>query len=285
MNANFEILIQHEDGTYAGRAARAAFNEVDRLETLLSRYIENSDVSRINDLPLGEEAVVDEDTMKCLQIAQRAYQLTDGAFNITIGNLIAAHKQPNNEHPQPPLSELPTPEMLELNSEDHLVKVLQKGVNIDLGGIGKGYAVDAIAEILAEWGIKKALIHGGASSVRALDPPAEKPGWLVIVRNPIDESVIVRLELADEVLSCSGLQRGEHIINPFTGQPVTDRRACWIRTKDSAAIADALTTAGMIMPISNVTALHKKLPDVSVMLLMSESDQSGEIIQQGDWPQ
>jgi uncharacterized protein (TIGR03663 family) len=284
MNANFEIFIQHEDGTYAGRAARAAFNEVDRLETLLSRYIENSDVSRINELRVGEEAIVDKDTIKCLQIAQRAYQLTDGAFNSAIGDLIAARKQGNSERLQSLLSEMPTPEMLELNAEDYTVKVLREGVSIDLGGIGKGYAIDAITEILTEWGIKKAMIHGGASSVCALEPPTEKAGWPVVIRNPIDESVIAHLELANEVLSCSGLQRGDHIINPFTGEPVTDRRACWIRTQKSAALADALTTAGMIMPIGNVMALHEKLPETSVMLLMSETDQSGGLIQQGHWP-
>jgi thiamine biosynthesis lipoprotein len=251
----------------------------------LSRYIENSDVSHINDSPVGEEIIVDDDTIKCLQIAQNAYELTDGAFNVAIGNLIAARKQGDNGQAQQFLSSVPNPEMVELNTEAYTVRVLQKGINIDLGGIGKGYAVDAIANILAEWGIKKAIIHAGASSVRALKAPAGKAGWPVIIRNPIDESVIARLELADEVLSCSGLQQGDHIVNPFTGQPVTGRRACWIRTKQSAALTDALTTAGMIMPVSSMKSLHEKLPDLSVMLLMdSETDQSWEIIRQGDWP-
>ncbi|MEN8127431.1 MAG: flippase activity-associated protein Agl23, partial [Planctomycetota bacterium] len=168
MNANFEIFIQHEDGTYAGRAARAAFNEVDRLEALLSRYIDNSDVSRINLLSPFESVIVDEHTIKCLQVAQQAYKLTDGAFNVTIGNLIAARKRADNEQVSRLMSELTTPEMIRLDDAGHSVKVLRKGVNIDLGGIGKGYAVDVAADVLTKWGIKKALIHGGASSVLAL---------------------------------------------------------------------------------------------------------------------
>jgi len=285
MNANFEIFIQHEDGTYAGRAARAAFNEVDRLETLLSHYIENSDVSRINLLSPLDTTVVDEDTIKCLRVAQRAYELTDGAFNITIGNLIEAWKREDSKLAGQLLSKLTTPEMLEIDREGCAVKMLQKGVNIDLGGIGKGYAVDAIARVLAEWGIKRSLIHGGASSILALDPPKVKDGWPIVLRNPVDESVIVHLDLANEVISCSGLQRGEHIINPFTGRPVIDRRACWVRINKNSALVDALSTAGMIMPISTVTALQEKLPNVSVMLLMKDTEPKGKIIQWGNWLQ
>jgi len=285
MNANFEIFIQHEDGTYAGRAARAAFNEVDRLETLLSRYVENSDVSRINLLSPLETAVVDEDTIKCLYIAQRAYELTDGAFNITIGNLVEAWKRKDCEPAGKSLSELTSPEMLKIDREGCAVKMLQKGVNIDLGGIGKGYAVDAIARVLAEWGIKRSLIHGGTSSILALDPPKEKDGWPIVVRNPVDESVIVHLDLVNEAISCSGLQRGGHIINPFTTKPVMDRRACLVRMNKNSALVDALSTAGMIMPVSAIAALHKKLPDISVMLLAKDIDSKGEIIKWGNWPQ
>jgi len=163
--------------------------------------------------------------------------------------------------------------------------MLQKGVNIDLSGIGKGYAVDAIARVLAEWGIKRALIHGGASSILALDPPKVKDGWPIVIRNPVDESVIVHLNLANEAISCSGLQRGEHIINPFTGKSVIDRRACLVRINKNSALVDALSTAGMIMPVSTVTALQEKLPNVSVMLLMKDTEPKGEIIQWGNWLQ
>jgi len=285
MHANFEIFIQHEDGTYAGRAARAAFNEADRLETLLSRYVENSDVNRINQLPPLDTAIVDEDTIKCLRIAQRAYELTDGAFNIAMGNLIEAWKRDDPELVGQLLSSLTTPEMLQIDQDGCEVTVLQGGVTIDLGGIGKGYAVDAMANVLAEWGIERALIHGGASSIFAMDPPKEKDGWPIVIRNPIDESVIAHLDLANEAMSCSGLQQGEHIINPFTGKPVVGRRACWIRMDKNSALVDALSTAGMIMPVSAVDALQGKLPALSMMLLLEDPESAGKTIQWGNWPQ
>ena len=285
MNTNFEIAIQHQDAKMAAQAARAAFAEIDRLEALLSHYVENSDVSRINRLAPNETAIVDEDVIKCLQLAQRAYGLTDGAFNITIGNLIKARKHESSAAPGGFLPELTTPEMLELNEQEHWVKVLQKGINIDLGGIGKGYAVDAAAVVLAEWGIQSALIHGGASSIRALGAPKGKNGWPVVLRNPVDESVVVRLELANEALSCSGLQQGGHIINPFTSQPVTDRIACWVRLAQNAAMCDAVSTAGMIMPIEKIQAMQEKQPDLSVMLLMAEGKGKEKLMQWGNWPQ
>ena len=283
MHTNFEIVIQHPDAGIAAQAARAAFREVDRLESLLSRYVENSDVSRINRLAPNETAIVDEDVITCLRLAQRAYELTDGAFNVTIGNLIQARKHESPAAPEGFLPKRPTPEMLELKEQAHSVTVLQQGLNIDLGGIGKGYAADAAADVLAEWGIQRALIHGGSSSIRALQPPNEKNGWPVLLRNPVDASVMVRLELANEAISCSGLQQGGHILNPFTGRPVTDRIACWVRLPQNAAMCDALSTAGMIMPIEKIEAMQAQRPDLSVMLLMTEGKE--KLMQWGPWPQ
>ena len=87
MATTFEILIVHEDEKYAGQAAMAAFGEVDRLEGELSRFIEHSDVSRINNLPAGEPLLLGLETFECLKISARVYAETDGAFDITIGSL------------------------------------------------------------------------------------------------------------------------------------------------------------------------------------------------------
>jgi len=282
MNANFEILIQHDDKTYAGQVARNAFNQVDRLESLLSRFIENSDVARINLLAPGDFAVVDPDTINTIRIAQKAWRLTGGAFDITIGTIIEAWKNNDASTAQKLLAEHTGMKQLELD-DAFAVKVLGGNVSIDLGGIGKGYAVDVIANMLREWDIKKAFIHGGASSVCALDGPDERKGWPITLSSPIDNSVIMRLEMKKEVLSCSGLQQGRHIINPFTGQPVTDRRACWVKKKKNAALADALTTAGMIMPIEKIRKLQTKSAGLSVMVLMTQEKKQPHLIKMGLW--
>jgi thiamine biosynthesis lipoprotein len=280
MHTEFEVFIQYGDGIYAGRAVRAAFNEVDRLEGLLSRYIENSDVSRINRLKPGQSELVSEETMQCLLTAQEAYRLTGGAFDVAMGAWIDYVKKNDENLPR---GNQPCMDQLKLYPPQ-AVEVLDKNVSIDLGGIGKGYAVDAIAQILHEWGIPKALIHGGASSIRALKHPAEKKGWPVVLSDPTNGKTVVRLEMAEEVLSCSGLRRGLHIVNPFTGEPVKDRRACWIRLPQNAALADALSTAGMIMPIEDVRRMRNNLKGCSVMILPISEEAGSKWIQMGDWP-
>lgn len=281
MHTDFQVLIQDPREAYAGQAVREAFGEVDRLENLLSRFIENSEVSQINSLSLGQEIMLDEDTLRCLQIARRAWQLTEGVFDVTVGHVIAAWKEGDVQMARSLLTNRPSMEMIELNAQNFTVAVAGGGVSLDLGGIGKGYAVDKIAEVLSEWGLDKALIHSGASSILALNPPVEKNGWPITLTNPVDLKTITRLEIKNEVLSCSGLQGGEHIIDPFTGLAVADRRACWIRLKENAALADALTTAGMIMPVDQYPFLREALSDMSIMVLITPEGQPPELIRFG----
>ena len=130
------------------QAAHAAFDLVDRLEQELSRFIANSDISRVNHLAAGQSTRVSPWTMECLEIARHIYDLTGGAFDVSIGSGL---------------------ERLELVPDEFTVHAREAGARLDLGGIGKGYAVDRMAEVLEEWEIPRALVHGGFSSVLALD--------------------------------------------------------------------------------------------------------------------
>lgn len=284
MNTTFEVFIQDTRATYAGQAARAGFKEVDRLEGLLSRYIPNSDIGRINTLKPGQEIIIDPDTFKCLQIAEQAWQLSDGAFDVTLGNIIAAWKSGDSQKALSLQANRPSMNMLKLDTDGMTVTVTGAGVNLDLGGIAKGFAVDKIAEVLRQWGIDKALIHGGASSVRALKKPLGKNGWPVTLTNPTNQQILARLQLEEEAFSCSGIEAGRHIIDPFTGRAVADRKACWVRLKENAALADALTTAAMIMPLDKIRHLPVRVPDISLLLLMISGDtQTEESLKIGNW--
>ena len=117
---------------YAAQAAQAAFDLVDRLERELSRFLPNSDITRINHLAAGERTRVAPTTLECLVIARHMFDLTGGAFDVSIG------------------TGLPS---LELDPDESLVLATTAGVRLDLGGIGKGYAVDLMAEVLEEWGL------------------------------------------------------------------------------------------------------------------------------------
>ena len=98
--------------------------------------------------------------------------------------------------------------MLVLDEDGFGVGVKSDCMSVDLGGIGKGYAVDVIEDVLKEWGITKALISAGASSVKAMEAPDGKDGWKVTITNPADGSVIEKVYLCNEVLSSSGIRKG-----------------------------------------------------------------------------
>lgn len=248
----YEVVAAHDDRQYAAQAAQACFELVDRLERELSRFLPNSDITRINHLDAGESTRVSASTLECLLIARHMFAVTNGAFDVSIG------------------TGLPT---LELDIDEAVVRAAERGVRIDLGGIGKGYAVDLMAELLEEWGLAAALVHGGFSSVLALEPPAGREGWPLTLSDPAAPSrVLEHLSVRQTALSASGVRKRDHIVDPRTGDPVRTRRAAWV-TLDrphgaaAAAIADALTTACMLLGREQIEALCRSSPGVEAWIL------------------
>ena len=292
MATTFEILIVHEDNRYARQAAAAAFDEVDRLEGELSRFIENGDVARINNLPAGERLLLGLDTFECLKISARMYAKTDGAFDITIGSLFRCWRNDDGTPRTASAEELDLARqrtgtnLLLLDEAEHTVELSVSPVQVDLGGVGKGFAVDCVAELLREWSIEIALISGGYSSVLALDAPLGTEGWPLTLSNPAGRSrILARPHLRGGALGGSGVQKGAHIINPRTGRPTSGKLAAWSGAPD-AATADALSTAFMIMTpdeIEKYCALH---PDTRAMVIMQEQDegrQKDKVLRFGPW--
>ncbi|MBL7187489.1 MAG: FAD:protein FMN transferase [Phycisphaerae bacterium] len=292
MATTFEILIVHEDDRYALQAAIAAFNEVDRLEGEFSRFIENSDVSRINNLAAGEPLLLGLDTFECLKISARVNAETAGAFDVTIGSVFQCWRNEDAAPRTPLAQELDLARqrtgmhLLELDETRLTVKLLVSQVQIDLGGVGKGYAVDRAAELLREWSIETALISGGYSSVLALDVPPGTKGWPLTLSHPADRSqILARPHLRAGALSGSGVQKGRHIISPRTAEPTEGKLAAWSGAPDAAS-ADALSTAFMIMTadeIEKYCALH---PDTRAMVIVQEQGQDTQkdkILRFGPW--
>ncbi len=246
MATSFEIRCTHPDAAYAQQAARAAFEVVDRLEQHLSRFIENSDIARINALAAGQSTIVGFESMQCLQLSAVMFAESNGAFDVSKGTGF---------------------ESLTLDPEAFVVSASASGVQLDLGAIGKGYAVDRMADVLEDWEVRRALIDAGQSSVLALDPPEGQPDWPITLSNPGDHRVLARVGATGRVLGASGIQKRDHIIDPGTGEPVRARRAAWVSaprgalaefsrragTDDSpTAVADALSTAFMIARLADI---------------------------------
>jgi thiamine biosynthesis lipoprotein len=275
MATAFEVIIIHKDAHYAEQAAWAAFGELDKIEQQLSRFIENSDISRINNLNANQPLQLGLEAFECLQLCISLGDLTDGAFDITVGALKDSRFN-KNKIMQTDLH------LIKLDKEEHTVQLSTSGVQIDLGGIGKGYAIDQMAKLLNDWSIDDALINGGCSSVLALGRPHNTEAWHLTLSNPTNRrETLADLYLQDRAVSGSGLLKGAHIIDPLTAQPVKGKRAAWA-CASTAATADALSTAFMVMSPDQIKKYCLSHPDTLAMVVTEDGDR-GEILRFGLW--
>ena len=290
MGSIFEILIAGEEAAYARHAAQAAFEELDRLYRELNRFSPSSDVSQINALAAGQAVRVGLATFECLQAAARIWAETGGAFDVTIGRLMALWRPKDGSAPSPTAEELAAARAatgmhrLELREADYSVAVKADGVRIDLGGIGKGYAVDQMAALLREWSIKAALIHGGQSSVIAVGAPPQREAWTLSLCDPDNEAVSLgKIGIRDQAVSSSGVSPTYlHVIDPRTGVAVTANDNAWA-VLPSGTIADALATAFLVMSPQEVEQYCGQHPDVSGMLWRRLPGGGREILRFGKW--
>src|ERR1700722_20015532 len=228
MATHFEVRIADEQRTYAAQAAQAALDLLDKLESHLSRFRANSDIAQIAQLAPGQKVRMSEPAFSCLEIAKKMELATLGAFSATPAAL-----QTQNCLPQWNL----LPAELSIQCESGLLQ-------FDLGAIGKGFALDRMAELLRSWDCPSFLLVAGGSSILAGDPPAEAPGWSCGLG---DDHATQRFLLTHASLSGSGLAvQGTHILDPRNGQPASRQMRAWALA-DTAAESDALSTACMVL--------------------------------------
>lgn len=269
----FEILLPPAiDASYAAQAAQEVFAGIDRLEQVLSRFIENSDISRINRRSAREAVAVGPDAFACLTECRRLYHDTGGAFDISAGRLLACWRGAGSASREPGPAELAAARaatgMDHLFLDENAFTVWSDiEISLDLGGYGKGYALDRAAETLREWEIDSFLLHGGRSTVLAGAVPAGREGWPVTLSHPGDpQQPLARLALREMSLSGSGRQKGVHIIDPRSGQPAAERLATW-SLAPGGALSDALSTAWMIMAPEAIAGYCQQHPATGALLL------------------
>ncbi len=257
MTTTFEALIVHERQEYARQAAVAVFAEIDRIEGLLSKYDARAEVAQINRLQPGQWMRVGAEVVECLGIASIAYLETGGAFDPTY----AARRHCPEKSAMEWLV-LSAPESRDRNGywagiAAEAAQAGFYGACLDLGGIGKGFALDKAMGVLREWEIGNALLNSGTSTVLAAGSmTAIGDGWTVGVGADWGKAAgLDRIQLRDMALSGSGKTvKGDHIRDPFKpAHAATNHVAAWARCS-SAAMSDAITTAFMIMSSEEVNS-------------------------------
>ncbi len=254
---------------YAMSAANALFAEIDRLEDELSRFRPCSDIFRISRLKKGESLALGLAAWDCLSLAKAVHAETSGAFDITIGPLMSLWRDADGGERQPSEAELDAARqrigahLFDLDPDGLRITVHADHLVCDLGALGKGYALDQAAELLADWEISHALLNAGTSTLLAVGILPGEDGWAV----GLDEEKKTVVKLKDEAISASGFAvKGAHIMNPRTFQPVPVRKTRAYVKAPTAAMSDALSTAFTVMEPGEAASFCQRHPEISIVM-------------------
>lgn len=271
MASTYEIVVPAggDEQRLANSVATTAFAELDRLEDELSRFRPGSDIWRISQTRAGDTVHVGLACFDCLSLAKELDQATGGAFDITIGPLMNLWRSTDGRLVQVNPAEIEEARSrvgtrhFKLDPEGLRVTPLKDRLALDLGALGKGYALDQLADLLVEWGLTNFLLNAGQSTVYGCGPGPEPDktteGWPVTVGRRL-------LRLRERALSGSGFQiQGAHIIDPRTGEPLPVKAGRSYALAPTAAVADALSTAFMLMEPGQIDQLCAGLPDLECL--------------------
>jgi len=286
MATRFEIVLYGGDPVSLRAAAEEALDEVERLESKLSLYRSESEISHLNARAAYEPVRVSPELFRLLEQARELSRETGGAFDITVGPLMRAWGFVGGSGSLPDRQRLEAAlecvgmRHLQLDPNSSAVRFARPGVMLDLGAIGKGYAIQKAAEILRDAGVASALIHGGTSTSLAIGVPPGQDSWKVAVaRPPADanslDSLVAIVPLRDSALSVSAVwgkafQHAQitygHVIDPRSGRPANSAILAAVALS-SPTESDALSTALLTLGAEQEHIINNLRPDIRTLLI------------------
>ena len=283
--------IQFAEGSLDRRKALRAFDWIDAIERQLTVYRDDSEISQLNANGFEKPVVVEERLFDLIADCHRLWAETGGAFDVTAGPLVKAWGFKRREGRIPSEGEIEEAkekvgmQHLRLDPVKRSVELRLPGMEINFGSIGKGYALDRVAEWLREQEATSVLLGAGQSSVLAIGSRPGEQGWPIDLRHPADSSrTLATLHLADQGLSTSGTaeqffehqgRRYGHILDPRSGSPVEGMLQVAV-VAPTAARAEALSTAFFVLGVDWAKDYCRRNPEIGAMLV-SEKDQEQSV--------
>jgi thiamine biosynthesis lipoprotein len=284
MATRFELVLYGEDAGHLRAAGEEALSEIARLEAQLSLYRPESEISALNARAADGPVPVDPRLFALLARAGQLSEATEGAFDITVAPLMrcwgfmgGAGRLPSEEEIAAARERVGMRHVL-LDAENFTVQFERPGMMLDLGAIGKGYAVDRAIRLLRDNGITRALLHGGTSTVYGLGAPPEAEAWTIAIRRPFatdPEDHLTHSSLRDTALSVSAPhgkafeadgRRYGHVLDPRTGRPAESALLAAVVT-ESAIDSDALSTALLTLGTDGLPLLAALYPDAHAFVV------------------
>jgi thiamine biosynthesis lipoprotein len=299
MGTTYQMVVYGVDSIRLKGALEQAAEEVQRLDRMLSNYRPESEWSEVNRNAAQRPVQVSQELFDLLARCLDYSRLSEGAFDVTVGPLMKTWGFYKGSGHLPHRSEIRAVlgrvgyRNVELDRTARTVRFLKSGVEMDPGGIGKGYAVDRMLQVLRENGVTSGLISAGTSSIYALGaPPNEPRGWKVSIRHPLDANkTAAEVYLKNESMSTSGNyekffeaegQIFSHIMDPRTGWPAKGTLSVSViapRTIDSEAWTKPYFVNGL-----RWARAHKQ-PGFKVYFCSSSSDDYRSGSEQCEWLQ
>lgn len=288
MATRFEIVLHGENRARLRGAGEEALAEVDRIEAQLSLFKASSEIARVNANAAREPVRVSPSVFRLLEHAAQLHRESGGTFDITIAPLSRCWGFINGTGSLPDPAELRRVRQLIgmrhviLDADTLTVRFDTDGVMLDLGAIGKGYAIDCAAETLREAGMTSALIHSGTSTVYALGNPPGEEAWKVAIESPPvagkSSELLASVPLKDEAMSVSAVwgkffeHEGKtlgHVLDPRSAQPVSNAVLAAV-VLPSATETDALSTALLVEGIGGQQTIAQLRPNMRNLVINAE---------------